>query len=522
MTAPKGYDLSDFLNENPGLNLEDITQDMWDALDAPTDDDHPDADAPTPPPPDTTDARRLALARMESHLLMTKPTKSKPAQIRKTMHNINTIFREHPDWAEALRYNRREMFIYITPKNPILPGLKRPQLIRDCDFSLAYMWIEKNYPMLNDEGKTRRALVAAAEVGAPYDPLLDYFGSLEWDGTPRLDKWLTTYAGAPDTEYTRAVASKYLISAVARTYRPGCKVDTMLILRGEQGTGKSTVLKELASEEFFTDHLSPMADKDARMELQGPLIIEIAELDSLKKSESSQAKAFITTTHDRFRAPYSAVITKVPRRCVFAASTNEDEFLKDSTGARRFWPVDAPLTDAPGIRRDRDQIWAEAIVRFHKGEQWWMDTAQEKLAKKVQTTHTVSDAWESRVVDYCMKPITDDDVKPKYTKMFYTPTSASWGGQAGGQASGLATRIYISSLEIMDYIGEAAQRDKYAKKRINDVFKKLGFQSFKERLRIDGCQVRLWGIPVEFFTENDLQTMDGDEHSSPDDWPGKY
>jgi hypothetical protein len=493
---PKGYDLSDFCEENPTASLEDLIEN-----DAAY---NGEEEAPTPPPPKAEDPRRMQIKRLESKMMWTKGNRNNPGVPKRTMYNMNLVFSEHPDWKDALRYNEREMFIYLMPENPVIPKLKKPQLIRDCDFSMAYMWLEQNYPTIAEEGKCKRALVAAAEIHNSYDPLKDYFQALEWDGEARLDTWLYDYAGCEDTQYVQAVGAKFLISAVARTYRPGCKADAMLILRGDQGIGKSTVLKELASEEFFTDHLSSMTEKDARLELQGPLIIEIAELDSLKKSENSSAKSFIATTHDRFRAPYSAVVMKVARRCVFAASTNEDKFLKDSTGGRRFWPVLCTRTDREGVRAARDQLWAEAVHRYKNGEQWWLTDNQETLAKKQQFDHTVSDPWETKVIDHCMLPFSDETIKQKFSKMFHR-----------GQ------RIYISTMEIEEQLGDVARRDKYAKKRINDIFRKMGFQSHKGRVRIDGCQARLWGIPMEFFTEYS-ESPELNKNENPADDPPNY
>lgn len=163
-----------------------------------------------------------------------------------------------------------------------------------------------------------------------------------WHGTAHLDKWLITYLGAEDSPYVRAVGPRYLISAVARVYRPGCQVDHVLVLEGPQGKLKSTALRVLAvKDEWFTDRLSHLASKDAAQEIAGVLIIEIAEWDALSRASSGTAKSFITRRYDRLRLPYGKHVVEFRRQCVFAGTINAPVggYLRDPTGARRFWPV---------------------------------------------------------------------------------------------------------------------------------------------------------------------------------------
>jgi predicted P-loop ATPase len=234
-----------------------------------------------------------------------------------------------------------------------------------------------------------------------FHPVREYLDALAWDGTARLDRWLETYLGVADTPYTRAVGARWLMSAVARIYVPGAKADCVLILEGPQGIKKSSALMTLA-EPWFTDRLSDLGSKDAAMETKGVWIIEVAELDSMSRTEVRAIKAFISRTHDRFRPPYGKRLVDLPRQCVFAGSVNpEGGYLKDATGGRRFWPVLCTSIDVERLRADRDQLWAEARERFRAGEPWWLDSRElNDAATREQDERYQSDAWEQPIRIY--------------------------------------------------------------------------------------------------------------------------
>jgi putative DNA primase/helicase len=229
-------------------------------------------------------------------------------------------------------------------------------------------------------------------------PVRDYLGSLTWDGVPRLEPWVCRYLGAEDTPLNRAFGSLWMISAVARIMRPGVKVDHMLILEGPQGAKKSTALKVLAGEDWFTDELAEIGSKDAAQQMRGVWIIEIAELDAIGRAEVSRIKAFLTRTTDRYRPPYGRHVVTVPRQCVFAGSVNPDTYLRDETGNRRFWPVRCGPIDLDGLRRDRDQLWAEAVARHRDGAIWWLeDPALIVAAGAEQDARYQADAWDTLI-----------------------------------------------------------------------------------------------------------------------------
>jgi predicted P-loop ATPase len=236
--------------------------------------------------------------------------------------------------------------------------------------------------------------VQTAARDRPFHPVKAYLRGLHWDGVDRIASWLSTYLGAEDTEYSRAVGSRWLISAIARIFRPGAKADCCLILEGPQGIRKSTALRTLAGE-YFTDELADLGSKDAAMQIRGVWIIELSELDSLSHSEVARIKAFMSRTTDRFRPPYGMRLVESPRQCIFAGTVNHSTYLRDETGGRRFWPIACGRIDVDALACDRDQLWAEAKVRFESGAVWWLDTADlVQMASDQQMERYEDDPWE--------------------------------------------------------------------------------------------------------------------------------
>lgn len=238
-----------------------------------------------------------------------------------------------------------------------------------------------------------------------WHPVRAYLDSLHWDGIPRLDRMLVTHFGCEDDELTAPFGRKWLISAVARVRDPGCKVDTVLTLCGRQGAFKSTAFETLVGQAWFSDDKLDVGSKDGLMLMEGKWLIELAELDSLSRSEMTTVKAWITRKVDRFRAPFGRLPESHARQCILVGTTNELQPLRDPTGGRRYWMRDAHReADIAAIERDRDQLWAEAAYLYdrHRGERchWWLTPEEKRLANALVQRKTPASTWAVLLEDW--------------------------------------------------------------------------------------------------------------------------
>lgn len=226
-------------------------------------------------------------------------------------------------------------------------------------------------------------------------PVRDYLNDLTWDGVPRIDKLLVTYAGAMDNAYVRAIGAKTLIAGVRRVRQPGCKFDNVIVLEGSQGSGKSSFVKLLSPHvEWFSD--SPIGNtesKDAPLSLQGRWIIELGEMSVLSKSGVEALKAFVSSSIDHVRRPYGRLHEELRRQCIFIGTTNQATYLKDQTGNRRFWPVKVGVIDLDALIADRDQLWAEAAAREAAGESLFLPQDLWEMAAIEQEERVSEDPW---------------------------------------------------------------------------------------------------------------------------------
>lgn len=322
-----------------------------------------------------------------------------------TIANCQLILSNDPNVKDKIRYNefssRREVF-------GVLPWARTgSRAWNDVDQAGLYSYFEAIY------GISKRAsidcaadLVAAAHS---FDDVKSYLAGLIWDGVPRLDTLFVDYLGVPDTPYARAVTRKSMVAAVARVRDPGCKYDTMPVISGPQGIGKSTMLSKL-SRGWFTDALRNFEGKDAAEIIQGVWLVEIGELGAMKKADTDRVKQFLSQRADRFRAAYARYAQECPRRCVFIGTVNEDEYLRDQTGNRRFWPLDA-YKQAPrlSVFRDLDanvdQIWAEAVARYESGETLFLEAELTQAAMVAQELHRERYLHEDTVVEFLHKRV---------------------------------------------------------------------------------------------------------------------
>jgi predicted P-loop ATPase len=219
----------------------------------------------------------------------------------------------------------------------------------------------------------------------------DWLDSLEWDHEPRIDHFFEDCFGAVGSAYTRAASKNFLISMVARIYYPGCQSDHMVVLEGPQGIGKSAALRDLGGQ-WFTEQHESATGKAFFEVLQGKWLVEISEMDSFNRAEVTKVKQIVTCTNDRFREPYGRHAKDHYRQCIFVGTTNRDDWNRDETGARRFWPIACNgEVDLDGIRASRNQLFAEAVHRFNASESWWEMPAEETLAE--QEARFEADPW---------------------------------------------------------------------------------------------------------------------------------
>jgi putative DNA primase/helicase len=336
-------------------------------------------------------------------------------------------------------------------------------------------WDEEDDLMLGEYlARTRNLLVKASTTlrngvlmaarEHKFNPIRDLIKSVEWDGTPRLDHWLTDTFEVQERPYTQLIGRCFIMGMVMRALRPGCKFDYMLILKGEQGLSKSGAFRVLA-EPWFTDNAIKVGDKDSTMAMQLVWLAESAELESLNKAETTLVKQFLSAQEDMYRPPYGAQIKKRPRHTVMGGTTNADTFLKDATGDRRFWPLEVEAVNLDVLRNMRLQLFAEALHRLRAKEQYWPTRQQEKeLVFPEQERFKKEERWEDYIDAYVNAQLNDSrdtamDL-PRCHRDFFT-----------------SVEIYDKALNIKaDRIDGAGQMDN----RISNAMKALGFVKHRE------------------------------------------
>lgn len=298
--------------------------------------------------------------------------------------NIILILENDPALAGHIVH---DLFTGMDSAKDGLPWNKNANQWTDTDDANLRVWLEKHYDITGKE-KIADALTAVLTRHS-YHPIRDYLSGLTWDGVPRLDRIIIDYMGAEDSELNRAMSRKHFVAAVARVFNPGCKYDYCLIMSGAEGIGKSTLLRVMGGR-WFNDSITTLEGKEGMEQLRRAWVVELSELSSIKRSDVEQVKAHLSKQVDIYRAAYARRVLEHPRQCVFCGTTNEALFLKGDTGNRRFWviPVVAELRKyrdwSEAIRRDRDQLWAEAVHYYKQGEPLYLSEELEAQAKQRQ------------------------------------------------------------------------------------------------------------------------------------------
>lgn len=322
---------------------------------------------------------------------------TKDGDLRATVKNTELILRHDEGWRGVLGYCEFSYKI-MKHKKPPMPHCEAGEW-KDLDSAALRIWMSHQYRFSPNHSDIADALAVVAN-SHKFHPVRDWLQSLEWDGEPRLGTWMKHALGSTEAEdYLKIVGTKFLIGAVARVMCPGCKMDNVIILEGNQGRGKSTAVSILFGE-WFTDAALPLGDKDAYQVIQGKWGFELGELDAFNKSEVTALKHFFTQQVDRFRPSYGRVAMDHPRQTVFIGTTNQEAYLRDYTGNRRFWPVFCTTIDHVWLRKYRLQLWAEALALFEAGAEWWVTYEETETVEEVQDGRLQRDPWEESLLAY--------------------------------------------------------------------------------------------------------------------------
>lgn len=357
----------------------------------------------------------------------------------KTVENVLIILENDPQLCGAAVFDEFSNRLFVTGDLPWSAFHGRRDW-KDADDAGLRCYMEKVYGITGKERITDGFLLYCELHKV--NLVQQFLNSLPvWDGAPRLDTLFIDYLGAADTAYTRAVARKSLCAAVARAVQPGVKYDTMPILVGVQGIGKSTFLRLLGGE-WFNDSMNSFEGKEACLMIQGSWLIELQELNGLNKAEENAVKQFLSKTDDIYREPYGKRTGRYPRRCVFFGTTNDDEFLRDKTGSRRFLPIDCTgngtsrSSCAKSVFEDLagevPQIWAEALACYRLGETLYLDSKElSKAAKAAQEEHAVHSAKEGIIREFVEREVPDNwdkldlEARRRYRSGLMTPEGVS-------------------------------------------------------------------------------------------------
>lgn len=338
--------------------------------------------------------------------LLTITLKTGTTAFKSCGYNVFLVLAHSKQWRNVFRLNRLTNTVEVW--GGPFGDPERPLPLADSMVTKISNWLEASAWRLSSSTQgTYEQLQAVAELNG-YDPLFDYVNALQWDGVPRLDSWLVTYLkastvnalGEDISKHVSTVGAKWMIGAMARAKEPGCKLDSVLVLEGAQNLGKSTALRILGGP-FFCDAPLEVGSKEAMMLAGKRWIVELAEIDALRKHESAEVKRFFTQMVDEFRPAYGRAMVTSLRRCAMAGSSNRKDYLQDETGNRRYWPVEcSDDIDLDALRRDRDQLWAEARVRYEAGEHWYLNKEEYAAAEAETAARISTDSREELVLEW--------------------------------------------------------------------------------------------------------------------------
>jgi putative DNA primase/helicase len=373
-----------------------------------------------------------------------------PKGRRPTRLTLRTILEQDLRWAGRLRQDRFRDVLTLDGEP-----------VTDADLTRLSCWIEEVYQATPSRDLVHEVAVCVADAQG-FHPVRDYLAGLTWDGTERLHTLLPGILGVGDTPLAREMGRAFLVGAVARVERPGCKLDTMMVLVGTQAAGKSTFCATLVPEPaWFGDTPLDLRSKEAYVVLKGKWLYEVAEMEGLRGRSATKVKSFLSSPVDNYRAPYARVTQDHPRQCVFVGTSNHADLFDDGTGSRRFWPVRVGRIDLATLRSERDQLWAEAVVRYRRGEPWHLSATHERARVEEAGDYQVTDPHRERL--------------------------EAWLSDVGGP--------FTTSEALAQGLGIAPERvDRSLQTRIGPMLHELGCT--KQRVRQDGGRAWVWEPPA--------------------------
>lgn len=365
-----------------------------------------------------------------------------------TMRNIVLILENDPRWVGHIKRNEFTGNVEIEGGEGMRP-------LADEHIRRMVVWLDEQYAIAPTSGLAHEGICHVAD-DHKYHPVRDYLNGLAWDKQRRVHLLFSRYAGAVDTSIVRSISERALISCVARVMEPGCKVDTVPVLHGEQGCRKSSFVRVLAGADWYRDTDIDPHGKDAYQQIAGVWLYEVPEIEKWNsRRDQSTIKGFLTSQTDSYRPPYGRCVVQQPRSCVFFGTTNEAEFLADPTGARRYLTVSVGKVDLELLQQDRDQLWAEAVALYLAGVQWHLDDGESALLVEAQQQYQESDPWEDHVAAWLDE---NPDARLEY---------------------GFALSDLLDGLKL-----EKSQQGRMSSKRARDILKRLGFSKGDRKVKM--------------------------------------
>jgi predicted P-loop ATPase len=412
----------------------------------------------------------------------------KDGNVLPTQANVLRVLAHDPALRGMLAFNAftAEPLIMRAPPvsdddQPEMPG-PYPRPWSGADVTLIHAYLQRIWSNRISAITTEAGMLTEATL-RHFHPIADWLRDLRWDGTERIDNWLVNAFDCEPTPFHRAAGAKMLIAAVRRVLHPGCKFDQMLVLEGAQGIGKSRALRVLFGDAWFSDAIpSDLTSKDAAMALLGVWGLEFAEIEHLIRAEVETIKAFLSRSVDRYRPPYGKSYVERPRQGVLIGTTNSDDYLRDASGNRRIWPVRCKAADPEWIHVNRDQLWAEAVVREAKGEPIWLDdTDIRDEAAQAQSERMATDPWAQSVAGYIK----------------------------GRDA------VVVSDILGPDGLGIPKERwTRAAEMRVASILRQIGWT--KKRERMNGTPMMVWrGVHTSDLFANGLATSPSPDETIP-------